>query len=57
MKSLCGFTLENVKENEWLFQQKKAEIVILFFILQYPKNIVLLGLEKLFMKVGYYDTE
>ena len=57
MKSLCGFTLENVKENEWLFQQKKAETVILFFILQCLKNIVRLGLEKLFMKVGYYDTE
>ncbi len=28
-----------------------------FFILQCLKNIVRLGLEKLFMKVGYYDTE
>ena len=30
---------------------------ILFFILQCWKNIVRLGLEKHFMKVGYYDTE
>lgn len=39
------------------FSRKMLKQLFYFFILQCLKNIVRLGLEKLFMKVGYYDTE
>ena len=62
IKSTLGFYNQyyyekSLKRVDDCFSKKNAKTVILFFILQCLKNIVRLGLEKLFMKVGYYDTE
>ena len=53
-----SFVYENTLERRSdCFSNKMLKQSFYFFILQCLKNIVRLGLEKLFMKVGYYDTE
>ena len=53
-----SFVYENTLERmSDCFSNKMLKQSFYFFILQCLKNIVRLGLEKLFMKVGYYDTE